>query len=627
MLQEPILKIERYLQAEPFLTCSEWVPVNIDLSHDKTASASGPVDLSITPHLGEPLDYWSRDDSQKIDMTVMAIEQTGKSCIWLWGSLYVIDMGIQPTTLMVHKSDDDAIDINTERFKPLMKGIPKLADELSRPKSHGKDCFRFSNHVYHFMGGGSDIVSFPAAVTIADEPESWPKSTEKVLKDFEDLGKRSRSFDGARQVAVCSPRGGKGTIIAVRFFRSSQGHWTLRCQNKKCRKLLIRSCDTHNLQWELDKEKLVRPDTVRLYCPGCKKEHTEDQKLIMNQEGKYIHRKKELLNSHVGYQWGALAGTFQRGIAWPEIAKEQMASGKTANIEKQKNFANSWRGMPYKQRPINEDQLDAILSHCCQTPPANQLENTFLVADTQLDGWFWTLWGVMSNGNFPLLQYGFTEYLELSDEQREKVNEERQTHADMNGDDFTPVVTHDDIWNREYEGILPALGIIDEGGHREKEVTPYVAERLGLYSYKGDNRACTSQKWKFSEEKENLILCREKDYFTDFLYYIYIQKNTDKFYFMLPSEISDELLEHLAAVRKGEGHNGHLFENYTHNGRKHDFFDNGKMFLALIDIAKEILNSDEWRIGHLEGIAKPITATPAVTGTAPGGWMSGAGIN
>lgn len=49
----------------------------------------------------------------------------------------------------------------------------------------------------------------------------------------------------------------------------------------------MRSCDIHNLQFESEyneelRQYTVKTDTIRLVCPVCKHEHTEEEKRWMN---------------------------------------------------------------------------------------------------------------------------------------------------------------------------------------------------------------------------------------------------------------------------------------------------------------------------------------------------------
>jgi hypothetical protein len=175
----------------------------------------------------------------------------------------------------------------------------------------------------------------------------------------------------------------------------------------------------------------------------------------------------------------------------------------------------------------------------------------------------------------------------------------------------------------EYLGIEPVLGMIDSGGHRTNEVEAFVLETPGMVMYKGDNRG--SNKWRYSEDKEDLILAKEREYRADLLYYVYIQNNRDNNYWFLPPEdqLQENYVEHISAFRQNDTVKmGHHFENWWHDGRQHDFFDCEKMFLVLLDIAFEELVREHWRIGELEYINGG-EVEEQNTSSGSSNWMSG----
>jgi hydroxymethylpyrimidine pyrophosphatase-like HAD family hydrolase len=85
------------------------------------------------------------------------------------------------------------------------------------------------------------------------------------------------------------------------------------------------------------------------------------------------------------------------------------------------------------------------------------------------------------------------------------------------------------------------------------------------------------------------------------LYYIHTdsEKDNNKLYFS--KHLKEEFYEHLLAYRQDNTKkNGDSFENWNHNGRKHDYFDCLKMSYALIEFYKNnysgkwILNKANW---------------------------------
>ena len=207
-----------YLRESALIMPSAWVESAIDLTFDKTASTPGKVDLSLTPHLVDPLNFWS--NPHRARMTIMAIEQTGKSTAWKWGLLWRSQFRPHPS-LIVYESDDKAEKTNDTSFKPLMEHIPKLAAQLQRRGCITKDAFNFTDHVIYFSGGGSAQTSYPMGVVIGDEVEKWKIFNERV-DNVRNLEKRIRTYKDGVMVLVCTPELKTG-IINREFEKSSRG--------------------------------------------------------------------------------------------------------------------------------------------------------------------------------------------------------------------------------------------------------------------------------------------------------------------------------------------------------------------------------------------------------------------
>jgi hypothetical protein len=230
------------------------------------------------------------------------------------------------------------------------------------------------------------------------------------------------------------------------------------------------SHDISALQWETQDDKPVA-ESIIWRCRNCQTEFSEDSAYDLNRDGKYIHKAPEVKN-HLGFQWGALA--CPRGIAWVDIAAAQMKAGKTGTREDQMLLDNSFRGMPWRQRKVNKDQVRQLEAHKADLPEPEIIVNRFMFADTQDNGWFWVVRGIDSSFNTYKLDNGF-------------VRSEDEL---------------DSVWMNEYLGGVCSHGIIDAGGHadRPRVVKQFVMERQGLFMYKGNSRIGTT--WKYAKEQE-----------------------------------------------------------------------------------------------------------------------------
>jgi hypothetical protein len=493
--------------------------------------------------------------------------------------------------LIVYPNDDVATETNRDSLEPLMAGVPRLAMELERPRSHRQDSYSFSFAPIHFTGAGSPIISKPIRYIVGDEVDYWV-SYEGRICNVINLDKRGRTFTDAKRVLVCSPTVADG-VIWEQFQESSRGWWHLRCQG--CGQLTMRSADVHNLQWNLtdgDEPEVIR-DSIRLVCPACKHEHAEVDRAALTNQGAFIHERTDRKAEHVGFQWGALA-TMMPQLNWFNIARTQMQAGKTAIVDKQKELDNSIRGIPWLPRRTEAPAVVAIRQHCGPAPAPEDVEGVFVSCDTQDKYFVYIVRAVLKNESTALLAYG-----------------KAATQADLSA----AIIA-------EYAGLSPLLAIIDEGGHRAREVQQFAADRKNVLTYKGNPRIGRRQ--VISRENNRLLLVEPRTYQGELIYYVYVQLDKGKSYWWLPPEVSDEYVSQIAAVK--ENHrvkSGNQPENWQSTGDDH-YFDCEKMMLALIEYAKLNVPAQHWRskAPAWAGKGGEVRLKPRKPGTG-GSWLGG----
>ena len=255
--------IRRYFSIMPYRDIISWAQQNIDFSDDVSAERN-KLDFNLYPYQIPILKQWQNEKKVIKTIVVVAPEQTGKTNMFAVGELY--NMVYSPCqSLIVYPTDELAIATNQTKFLPLMKHIPVLKQELQKPKSYRSDCYKFSNLISYYQGGGSKIVSKSCKIVIMDEVDAVmpPPNTDPVA----DLKKRTRSYNSSICFLISTPTVSTGRIWK-NFLKGSQGYWTLRC--KGCGELTMRSCDIHNLQFESDydqqiEERIVRSDNYTFY--------------------------------------------------------------------------------------------------------------------------------------------------------------------------------------------------------------------------------------------------------------------------------------------------------------------------------------------------------------------------
>jgi len=570
-------KLRSYLRTEPKSDPITWIQRHVSLRHDPTSAHDGLVHLE--PYQLRPI--LAQYAPAVREVTIMAVEQSGKSACWRFPLLHKM-LEYPAPRWIIYESDDKAAEINEEQFDPLLRQVPGLSGQLNRNTAL-KHRYNLPNgSTLDFSGAGSDITSKPKRDGVADELDTWPLTDDGIRQNLRNFRKRFRTFFARGEgclVVVSSPsprkKGEKQdlttSIISEQHGKSDGGFWTLRCL--KCNRLTMPSHATYNLQWECigeeDDEQYVVESSIRLECPACGHAHKERRAQRMNDGGAYCTRDgKEIVgySEHVGCQWGALA--CPRVFSWLQIARAQLAAGSTADMFAQADYYNSWRGIAWRPRAKEKHGVETLRKHCAPMPDPAILANVFFSADTQDNGWYWVARGLDGEKNLWHLAHGFVR----------TVQELKKA------------------WDAEHLGIQPVMGIIDEGGHGDmpKYTRQLVDAEKGLYAYKG---GAFGERWRNGSVPKT-ILASAKQYQADLLYYIYTQTDRTNCYWFLPPEetIDDEYFAHLAALQpRNRMKRGNEFENWekANNATADHYFDCEKQMLVLIDVAFKELH--QWR--------------------------------
>lgn len=594
-----IKEIRKFFEIQPFQSIIPWAEKNINFSNDISAQRNF-LDFSLYPYQKEPLQQWEDLKSIKT-VTVVAPEQCGKTCTYIVGLLW--RMVFAPCqSLIVYPSDNLASESNLTKIQPLMKHIPQLKAELEKPRAFRSDRYSFSNLISYFQGAGSKIVSKSCQVVIADEVDSWPVIGK--MDNVADLKKRTRSYDSSISFLVCTPTEENGRIWKE-FLKSSQGYWYLRCQH--CAELTMRSCDIHNLQFESEyneelKQYVVKPESIRLVCPKCGFEHTEDMKHVMNINGGYVHKIPTKLKEAPGFQIGALASQLP-SLSWKNIANAQLEAGKKADIETQTTFDNSFRGLPFKRREVTKEDFEKLRVHCwreTETPSLESVEMIFMVADTQDDRSVVGIFALDVFDNLYLIESKEVQYLILTDEERTKINESRRQIAKEKNEPYVPVETAEDMLKKPYlvkdnVGITPTFALVDRQGHRTKEIQYFAEKITNVMMYQGTYMSTST--WRMSENNRKLILGAAKHWQTVLIYQLYNQKKRGQNYLYFHPDVKDDVIKQIVCVKPDSSKKfGDSPENWVpEGGAVHDWFDVVKMAYLAVDFAIQTMSKKRWR--------------------------------
>lgn len=590
-----VKSLASFIDVAPYQPILEWVERNIDFSL-VPGSAFRRVDFEMYPHTREPISMWEFDGKIR-ELTVCGIEQHGKTQIEVMGVLYTM-MFKSGKILCVYPSDQLAASVNATKYDPLMRKIPQFARELSRPKTRRPTSYNFTNSTMIFYGAGRKVMSLDCFVRVLDETDQHPKNG---LRDsVEDSRKRARSFDESMLCNVCTPTTEDGPIWRA-FLYGSRGYWTLRCQ--KCGGWTMRSCDLKNLQFDKTFDEQLRTyrpvaDSIRLYCPVCGREHVESEKFAMNRQGKYVHECPDLIDTRPSYQFGVLC-SLRPAMSWYRIAEQILKSGRASTAEEHAELDNSWKGLPYRQRTISDEELKDLRVHEWETAPdASQIEFVFAVSDTQDTFSPTGIFALDCNDNLYLLEYRNIEYLFLPEDDREDLDRRRAA------DNLPPAETVEDVINATYlNGIPVSFHVIDEKGHRTREVEAFLRRNRKSVAYCGVDRS--RDLYRPSTKKARTYLVNASHFQEELIYHLYDYKNREEAYLFFVPGLPDSVLAEISAVKPDKSSKwGHLRANWTPGEAVHDAFDVLKMAYFGLDLAWRTLPRDRFRVGSSPKLLK-----------------------
>lgn len=416
-----------------------------------------------------------------------------------------------------------------------------------------------------------------------------PPNTDPVA----DLKKRTRSYNDSICFLISTPTVSTGRIWK-NFLKGSQGYWHLRC--KGCNQLTMRSCDIHNLQFQSDlneqiEQRLVREDSIRLICPKCGHQHTEADKNWMNVNGGFVHLVPERLDDAPSFQIGALASQLP-SLSWAKIANAQLEAGKRADLDAQITFANSYQGLPFKRKEIVKQDLDRLKDHQYQNSKeqlkSEDIEFIYVTADTMDQYFRYGIFASDVHDNIHVLKIGQLQYLNLTPDDRSKIDQSAKQEAHFLGVKFEPVETMQDILDRQYYGFKPLLAMIDSRGHRTKEIQDFINTHSNSCGWYGTK--LQSARYKPSDNLVRSFLVSHLHYKVETIYYLYSQKRRDTQYLFFYNDLEQKYLNEIAAMKPDPNTKfGHRPENWTVQNRADHAFDCVKMAFFVRDLCIEQL--------------------------------------
>lgn len=517
----------------------------------------------MTPYLVDPVNYF--EHVGKCKLTLQMVEQIAKTTCWKLGSIWRLKRMPSPAAI-IYQNEDIGRRIIKDSFLPMMRCVPDFRRAIPERANENPRSLDLPDAPVYLWSAEQAIIGIPLGLMIGDEINKWRleksnRNKKKISSDddyqvskLRDMDKRARTFTNSLRVLVCSPEG-KNAPITTEFKKSSMGFYHCRCV--KCGELTFNTTLPEEYFVYKSEDKTVLGDSIRLRCPKCGHLHNETTKAKITRGGGYIHDHPERFDQHAGFCAGALAAQFP-GVDWLTICQAIEDAKNSNSYEAQAYLCNSIKGIEFVPTVITGEKMDVIRGHWIpELPDGIEFTAVYMGVDTQETGYWFAIKAIDRNGNWFTLDYGFAW------------NDEAVVEA----------------WNKEYFGIQPMAGIIDEGGHRKPDVDNLLSLLgSGFYKYKGEggNR---KEPYRISENDELLVLAQAKYYQSKMLYLIYSQHRQNNNYWFICCEIKKTLVYQMASVQSPSGRPDADFEEWTPYERQHDLFDAHKMVLTLHDFA------------------------------------------
>jgi phage terminase large subunit GpA-like protein len=470
------------LRPPPDENIVDWAERCIVLPRSTGTPMPGPLDLSVTPYLKQPLLDATNPDVEEI--TLVWCTQAGKTMSMLLVALACI--GRDPWNfLWASGREEDATDICMERFQPIIRESPVLAKLLTGSKSDMiKNTIRLNGINGRFVGAHSPLAlaSRGAPVVLADELDKWPEWSAKEAEPLKLLRERTSNFDERKILKASTPRAADG-YISRELQESSNCRYHVPCARCGAYQELVlgdKGEGTPGIKWPeeiRDPEKIIRYELAWYECAHCHGRIEEPERMPAVREGLWVPKGCHITGNkvigeakslrHTGYHlWAAYSFSPKRTLHY--IAAEFLRSvGRSASWM---NFKNSWLAQGWSQE-VNKLEGHEIRERCAD----------YVQGVVPVGGWVITAGvDVQESEGQTYLYYVLRAW--GAEEESWLVKCGRIESWDA----LTTVLFHSTY--RDPKGRpIPIVGIFVDSGFKTPEVYDYCAE-MGVVAVKGDSR-------------------------------------------------------------------------------------------------------------------------------------------
>jgi len=585
----------------PLETVSDWAERCVRLPGG-VSSIPGQLSLEHTPYLRAILDAITDPDTEKVVLDFST--QVGKTTCLIVASLH--SMATDPwNQIYVMDSEEHALETKTERFEPIIRESPELAELIDGSSSFSGKTISINGRTITFRGSHSPggLASKPVRMAFADEIDKWPAWAGKEADPVDLLEERMKTFHDSTLILASTPTTETGRIQRE-LERSSNERCFVPCPHCGTYQVLVFGDGSEGqpgIKWPKDvKISTIVDESLAWYeCASCHERIEERAKRSMLE--RHVWAPATCKVTLTGDVVGDMPSKRRRGFhiwagyaLWPKTTWSRIAAKflqSKGDPSRLMNFKNSWLAETYKvvAGELRSEAIHATKSHYWigSKLPADADVVTFGVdvqSHREVTYHYYVVraWGI--GGKSWLVGYGTTNGWE----QLYSILYESRFET-QSGSEATK--------------IMPVI----DSGYRTGEVYSFCFANNAL-AYKGDSRGrkhLTESEIPIapdSDEMIRLVVCNPDFYKTDLHRLI----RTRPLRWHIPEQgIDDEYLEHMVAeqpyreVDKKTGMGRIVWKLKTPDLPNH-YFDCEIMNLVAAGLAE---------LGT-RGVAAPIAAKP-----------------
>ncbi len=459
----------RGLRPPPIVSPAEW-------GRDHFVVPVGPqkgqlLDLSLTPHLVEPLEML-RADSPWTRVAVKKSGQSGFSTLGLIWLMCLIDTS--PDDMMiVQPSLTAAKDFNSERLDPLIKSTRPIAGKVRAQKSRDADGSKTLEK--KFPGGrlvltgansSTDLSAKTIRFMLRDEVDRWPADLDGQGDPMEMCDARQLAFTRAglhKSLIISTPTNKGASRIDAEFAAGDQRHRVFPCPH----------CGAEiAFEFAQLRGELHRPFNAHYMaqCCGAQIDAWQQRDMVLKGRWKPTHPGP---GRQPSYFFNSLASLL---TSWDEIWGKYLDS--RDDPLKEKGFMNLWLGESYEEigSDLDPARIAVRIEDYARNVVPAWVGRLVLAVDTQDDRFEWALWGFGPASGGAAVEQTLIAAGEIAGD----------LHEEAPWDELVALAKR--VWPHAGGSEFAAdLALLDTGGHFTQKAYTFVHKKARWRGIKGSS--------------------------------------------------------------------------------------------------------------------------------------------